>query len=416
MSGRLVDALAPGARVFVPTLSNESALLTEELAADPERARGVTFTGVQFPGIDRVDYLALHPEVRQTAFFMSPQVRRGLREGRAQLLALDYAGIARLLGSGDPFDIAIAQLTPPDAEGWCSAGLVADFMPLVWPRARRRVAHLNPALPRTDGSFRVHVDEIEIAVEREATLLDCAEARPGIVEARIAARAAALVHDGDTLQFGIGGVPSALGQALADHRGLRIHGGLVASWLRTLWDAGAIDRDARITTGVVLGDASLRDFTSRLDRLWLTDVTRTHDLAAIAAATQGSRFVAVNGALEVDLFGQVNAERAGGAIQAGAGGSPAFAHAALALPQARLLVCLASTSKQGSVSRIVPALGDAGLCTLPRHLADAIVTENGSAELRGLGLDARAEALIAIAAPEHRPALAHAWQGMRAAL
>ena len=247
-------------------------------------------------------------------------------------------------------------------------------------------------------------------------LLDFAEGRTGVVEARIAARAAALVRDGDTLQFGIGAVPLALGQALADHRRLRFHGGLVAGSLRILWESGAIDRDARITTGVVLGDAALRDFAARLEPLWLTDVTHTHDPAAIVAATQGSRFVAINGAVEVDLFGQVNAERAAGTIQAGAGGLPAFAQAALVAPAARLLICLASTSRQGMVSRIVPALGDASLCTLPRHLADAVVTEHGVAELRGLGLDARAETLIAVAAPEHRNGLATVWQRMRASL
>ena len=62
---RLVDALAPGQRVWVPTLSNESALLADELRADPGRAQGITFAGVQFPGIDRMDYLALHPEARR---------------------------------------------------------------------------------------------------------------------------------------------------------------------------------------------------------------------------------------------------------------------------------------------------------------------------------------------------------------
>ncbi len=416
MTTRLVDALAPGTRVFVPTLANESALLAEELAADPERARGVTFSGVQFPGIDRADYLGVHPEARQTAFFMSPPVRRGLGEGRAELLPLDYLGIARHLAASDPFDVAIAQLAPPDADGWCSAGLASDFMPLVWPRARRRVAHLNPRMPRTRGSFRVHVSEIDVAVERDAPLLDYAEARAGEVEARIGARVAALVRDGDTLQFGIGAVPMALAGALASHRRLRIHGGLVAGALRTLWESGGLDRDARITTGVVLGDAALRDFAARLERLWLCDVTQTHDPAAIVEATRGSRFVAINGAVEVDLFGQVNAERAGGKVQAGAGGLPAFAQAALAAPGGRLLVCLGATAKKGSVSRIVPALDDAAFCTLPRHLADAVVTEHGVAELRGLGLDARAEALVGIAAPEHRAALQDSWQRIRSTL
>ena len=151
---RLVDALQPGQRVFVSTLSTESALLREELLADPERARGVTFCGVQFPGIDRTEHLALHPQARQEAFFMSAGVRAGIAQGRAELLSLDYQGIVRHLKDGPPHDLAIAQLTLPDADGYCSPGLAADFMPLVWPRAKRRIAHLNPRLPRTRSSSR----------------------------------------------------------------------------------------------------------------------------------------------------------------------------------------------------------------------------------------------------------------------
>ena len=411
---RLVDALRPGERVFVSAMSGESALLHDELRADPERARGVTFVGVQFPGIDRTDYLAAHPEARQVAYFMSPPVRAGMAEGRAELLSLDYPGIARhLRDDGPPPDLAIAQLTPPDADGWCSPGLSSDFMPLVWPRARRRIAHLNPLMPRTRGSFRVHLSELHGAVLADAPLLEFAEPVCGEVEQRIGAHVAALLRDGDTLQFGIGSVPLALAGALSAHRKLRFHGGMASAALRTLWDAGALDRDARITTGVVLGDASLHDFAARLEPLWLTDVAHTHDVAALAAIGTGSRFIALNSAVEVDLFGQVNAERARGAIQAGAGGLPAFAQGALASPGGRLLICLASSARKGSLSRIVPALDAQALCTVPRYLADAVITEQGVAELRGLSLDARAQALIAVAAPAHRTALAERWDEIR---
>ncbi|CAN0329337.1 unnamed protein product [Phaeothamnion confervicola] len=336
-----------------------------------------------------------------------------MKQGRAELLSLDYLGIARLLREMPPVDLAIAQLSPPDAEGWCSAGLASDFMPLVWSRARRRVAHINPLMPRTHGSFRVHMSELETAVEAEAPLLDFAEAPCGDTETRIGAHVAALVRDGDSLQFGVGAVPSALAGALCAHRRLRIHGGMVSAALQKLWEAGALDRDATITTGVVLGDAAFRDFAARLERLWLTDVTHTHDPARLAAIP---RFIAINAAVEVDLFGQVNAERAGGTIQAGAGGLPAFAQGALASPGGRLLICVTATARKGSVSRIVPALDHNALCTLPRALADAVVTEHGVAELRGLSLDARAQALIGIAAPEHRTALSLAWEAMRSRL
>ncbi len=412
-AARLVQALAAGQRVFVSTMSGESALLRSQLQAEPERARGVTFCGVQYPGVDRSDYLALHPEARLEAHFMSPAVRAGMAQGRAELMALDYRGIGRHCLDGPAPDVAIAQLTPPDADGWCSPGLTADFMPLAWPRAALRVAHFNPRVPRTRGSFRVHVSEIHLAVEADSELLLFDEGPAGAVEQRIGAHVAALVHDGDTLQFGIGALPVAVGHALRHHRQLRLHGGMVSGSLRTLWEAGALDRDARITSGVVLGDAALHDFVSRLEPLWLTDVRGTHDPALLGRIP---RFVAINGGVEVDLFGQINAERAQGAIQAGAGGLPAYAQAAMASPGGRLLICLPATARRGSVSRIVPTLGDQGLCTVSRHLADAVITEHGVAELRGLSLQSRAQALIGIAAPEHRAALADAWDHLRRGL
>lgn len=407
---RLVDTLEPGQRVWVSTLSTESALLREELLADPERARGITFLGVQFPGIDQTDYLAIHPEARQVAAFMSPSVREGAREGRAKLLALDYQGVARVLEDGDPPDVAIVQMTPPDERGFCSLSLACDFTPLVWSRARRRIAHINPLLPRTRSSFEVHPSQIDHVVEVAAAVAQYAESAVGETELRIAANVARLIRDGDTLQFGIGAVPMGLAQALKSHRKLRLHTGMVARSLQTLWDAGALDRDARITTGVILGDKSFQDFATELNTLWLTDVRHTHDPTVIGAIP---RFVAVNGAVEVDLFGQVNSERAGGAIQAGAGGLPAFAQGALRSPGGRLVVCLPATARKGTVSRIVPALDSQALCTLPRYLVDAVATEHGVAELRGLSLDKRAEALLAIAAPEHRASLAQAWDAIR---
>ncbi len=406
---QLIDFLAPGLRVFTPTLSNQSALLARELRAQPEAARGVEFCGVQFPGIDTLDYLAIHPQARQSACFMSPAMRSGMTEGRASLQSLDYLGLVRQLQYGEPMDLAIAQVAPPDADGWCAPGLCADFMPLVWSRARRRIAHINPRMPRIASSFRVHISELDAIIESEEELLDFNESVSGEVEARIGLHASELIRDGDTLQFGIGTVPLALANALTGHRNLRFHGGLVSSALQRLWECGAMDRDARITTGVVLGKQEFRDFVATLPQLWLTSVAKTHSIARLSSIP---RFVAVNSAVEVDLFGQVNSERASGTLSAGAGGLPAFAQGAMAAPEGRLLICLNATARKGQISRIVPALGSQGLCTLPRYLADTVVTEHGTAQIRNLSIQERAMALIAIAAPEHRDALHQSWQEM----
>jgi len=153
---RITDAFFSGARVFVPGMSGESALLLDELEADPERARDVHFIGVQFPGIGRADYLASHSSVRQTAFFMSPSVRRGLLEDRAELLPLDYPGIVRHLQVMAPADVAIVQLSPPDENGYCSPGLCSDFVPLVWPRSCTTATRCSSASARCRWRWPVH--------------------------------------------------------------------------------------------------------------------------------------------------------------------------------------------------------------------------------------------------------------------
>ncbi len=404
---KLSDAFFPGARVFLPGQSGESQLLLDELAADPERARDIHVMGVHFPGIGNADYLALHPGVHQTAFFMSPAVRRGMREGRADLLPLDYAGIVRYLRGMPGVDVALAQLSAPDERGYCSAGVCADFLPLVWAKARRRVGHINPLLPRTEGSFRVHIQELDDVVEQASPVLTYPDNQPSDIEQRIGAQVASLVRDGDTLQFGIGSVPLAIANSLTNHRKLKLRTGMISASAQTLWETGALDPDARIVTGCALGSTGFYDFLADKEQFWFTDASNTHDVAELGRIPG---FIAINSAVEVDLFGQVNSERADGTIQAGAGGLPVFAQAALQSQGGRVLICLSASAKRGTLSRIVPALGGKGLCTLPRYMADVVITEYGMAQIRNLSIDARAEALIRIAAPEHQAALNEAWQ------
>jgi acyl-CoA hydrolase len=406
----LVDGLFPGARVFAPSMAGESALLLAELGARPEAARGVTFVSVQFPGIGRADWLRVHPEARQVAYFMSDAVRAGLREGRAELRGLDYPGIFRDLRDGPPVDVAFAQVSPPGADGACGTGLCNDFLPAVWGRAARRVVHVNPRLPRTRGSFRVRLEDVDAWVEADADVVAYETPPPTPVEERIGAHVARLVRDGDTLQLGIGAVPRAVAAALGGHRGLRVHSGFASDPVKALWDSGALDRDVAIVIGQGLGTAAFRSFVEACDRFELRDVGHTHDVAVVGAI---ERFVAVNSGIQIDLLGQVNAEAVDGTLHAGAGGLPAFAAGALRSPGGRSLVCLPSTARRGTVSRVVPLLDAGAICSVPRYLADVFVTEHGVAEVRALSLDERARAIIAIAAPDHRAGLEAAWEAMR---
>src|ERR1700733_11620090 len=121
-AAEVISHLRPGNTVFVPGVSGESLPFYEALRRDPQRAGGLTFVGVHFPGVNRSDYLALNPTARQRAYFMSPSVRAGLRDARVDLIPTDYPGIVRDLEEGVAIDAALAQVSSPDARGDCSLG------------------------------------------------------------------------------------------------------------------------------------------------------------------------------------------------------------------------------------------------------------------------------------------------------
>lgn len=405
----VAGSLRPGMTVFVPGLSGESLAFHEALRAAPEQAAGVCFTGLHFPGINRSDYLGLHPLARQRGYVMQPGLRAGLLDGRAELLTLDYPAIWRDLSAraGD-IDLAIAQVSPPDADGRCSLGPCGDFLPAVWAQAKRRVLHINPNVPRTRGSFAIRLAEADAWFEADSPLLAWDAGQPGEDIERHAALVASLVRDGDTLEFGIGKLPGAILAALRGHRRLRIWSGLVTDALTPLIEAGAIAGPDAIDAGVALGDAAYYARLHEHDSYRFRPVAETHDLRRIAAI---DHFCAINSAVEVDLFGQVNADSLNGRLLAGVGGLPAFVAGAQLSNGGRSIVALPAATDDGRHSRIVARFNQ-GLVALPRHCADFVVTEHGIAALRGRDVRGRAAALIAIAAPQFRDALAADWDAI----
>jgi acyl-CoA hydrolase len=398
--------LQPGMSVFVPGVSGESLPFFEELQRNPTAAAGVTFVGVHFPGINKTDYLSLHPTSRQRAYFMSPAVRAGMAAGQADLLPLDYPGIVRDLETNVTVDVAIAQVSPPDDRGICSLGASYDFTPSVWNKARLRVAHVNPRLPRTRGSFSIKIDECHLAFEAEADIPGIATEAGDDLTRQLARNVAALVSDGDTLQFGVGRLQTAILESLVSHRELNVFSGMVSASVTRLIDSGAIKGERAIEAGVALGDRVFYERISDDDTFYFRPVRETHDIRRIATI-QG--FCAINSALSVDLSGQVNAEWNAGRVIAGAGGLPAFATGARLAPGGKSIIAAMATADAGRVSRIIAQPEAGQLTTLARHEADYVVTEFGVADLRALSVQGRARALIDIAAPQFRDALAAKW-------
>jgi acyl-CoA hydrolase len=392
--------------VYVQGVSGESLPFYKALQDNPHAAAEVCFVGVHFPGINRSDYVGLHARARQRAYFMAPGLRAALSSGRAQLLPLDYPGIFADLAERVAVDVAIAQVTPPDDAGLCSLGPCVDFLPAVWHKARLRIGHINPLLPRTRSSFSVAASDFDAVFEQEARIVSCESSEASESLQRRATLIASLVRDGDTIQCGVGKLPSALLGALTAHRKLRLYSGLAPSACTKLIDSGAIFGKASIQAGVALGDEEFYRRLAADDSFFFRPVTESHDVCRISAI---QNFCAINSAIEVDLFGQVNADSVNGRLVAGVGGLPTFASGARLSPGGRSIISLPATTEDGSRSRIVPTLCAGASVTIPRHGADYVVTEYGSAALRDLSLHARARALIEIAAPQFREELERAW-------
>ena len=402
----VVASLRPAMTVFVGGTSGESLAFAAALKADPERAAGVRFVGVLFPGINHTAYVELHPEARQRAYFMMPAFRPDFLDGRVELLPVDYLGAWRDLASLD-IDLAIAQASEPDAEGRLSLGICHDFVPAVWARARRRVVHINPAMPRAQSGISLRLDECDAVVEADAPLVTlAAEPASGPLQ-QLATHVAGIVRDGDTLQLGIGRMVTAVLGALSAHRGLGLHAGMATEAVLPLIEHGVISGAGRTNVGVALGGVDFYRRAAQDETFRFAPVCETHDIRRIAAI---DNFVAINAALEVDLAGQVNCDTLGGQLVAGTGGMPAFAQGAKLSSGGRVVFALLSSASRGAVPRIVPRLDPSALVGAPRHLADQVVTEHGVADLRGATLTERAARLIAIAAPDHREALRAAWR------
>ncbi len=408
-AAKVLAAFTPGSMIYVQGGVGEPLALRDILGRDPEVLAKVTLTGCPIPGMNEFDYAGLHPKARFVTFMLPGAWRASFQAGQVTVRPASYSQIAAAFMSDPPVDLAVLQVTPPDADGMCSFGPCSDFAPLVWRRARRRLAFINANLPRAARGPTIPFSAIDEAVEIDAPYITADETIAGGEQAIIARRLVDLIPDGASIQTGIGGAPAAALMGLGDRRGLVIRSGMVTPAYQALAEAGALAESGHVT-GLALGPEPFARWATRT--LTFADATITHGAASLLGA---DRLHAINSALEVDLFGQANVEWRGGKLFSGLGGAPDFARAARRSPGGRAILALPATAARGTVSRIVAGL-EAPTVSIPRDDTDLVVTEHGVADMRGATLDGRAEALIAIAAPEHRERLAAAWSAIRRGL
>lgn len=409
---KLAEALAsrlngsPG-RLFVPGGPGEPLGLLEAWRAAPDLAAGLTFVGAHVPGINRTDWAGLHETARAEGTFVSGDWRSSFEAGKFALRPMTWFQAYGWLGT-TPLDAAVFVVSPPNADGMVSLGVASDLAPSVAWRDVFKVAIVNPRVPRVRGPL-FPLSDFDLVAEDETPLLTYEAGTLDPAFEAIKGHLQTLLTPGSSIQFGLGKAGVAAVEALEGLKDIRIHSGMVAGPLQAVLDSGAL---TGVVTGLAAGDAALYDLCARDPRITFADSGYTHDIRTLAAIP---KLAAVNSALEIDLFGQANAEFQGGRQISGTGGLTDFLRGARLSEGGLPILALPATAKGGAITRIVPRLPQTAV-SVSRADVGLVITENGVADLRGLTLDARAEALIAVAGAEHRDGLADGWAAIRRTL
>ena len=333
----------------------------------------------------------------------------------------DFRRFTPVLEQIAPRVMATAAATP-DADGWMSLSLHAGASVEELKRAaadpdRLCVVETSPHFPVTfglppDHRHALHVDEVDLIVEGDATPFELADAPATEVEEAIAAFAAEFVPEGATLQTGIGGIPNTVATLLAEGPGggYGIHSEMFTTGLMRLCLAGKVTNDHKgefdgfAVTTFAAGTPDLYEWLDGNDTVRFLPVDIVNSPESIS---RNREMITINGATSVDLAGQVIADTIGGTQFSGIGGHEDFiAGAALELTD-RSLICLpATTTVDGQlVSRIAGVAAAGSIVTTPRHQVDVVITEFGVAEVGGKTVRERAKALAAIAHPDFRAEL-----------
>ncbi len=399
--------LKPGDRIVFGQACGEPATLVEALIAQGAAIGGLSaFIATSFSGL-------FTPETA-ASFTLSSMgaigaLRAMTKAGALQVIPAHVSQIGPMIEAGIiGCDVAMIQVSPADADGNHSLGLIADHVLTTVAKARVVIAEVNDQVPFTLGET-IPAARIDCAVPVSRTPVEVAPAKVGETDTAIARHCAAFIGDGACLQTGVGAVPDAILQLLGDRRDLGIHSGMLGDGVVDLIDAGVVTNARKaIDTGVcvngaLVGTKRLYDWADRNPLMRMSTTAYTHDAAVLGRL---EKLVTINSALEVDLTGQVNAEQSGSAYLGGTGGQVDFVRAGARSPGGHSIIALSATAKGGTLSKIVPTLS--GPVTTARSDVDVIVTDHGAAQLKGQTLAERTRRLIAIAHPDFRESLSAA--------
>ena len=348
----------------------------------------------------------------------SPASRKLCDKGLCRYIPMNYHQGPETIRRGfvKPVDVLMLMVSPPDEDGYVSLGTSSSITPTYLEGAKYVIAEVNDRVPRTfcDEASRVHVSEIDCFVQGpNRPIIEAPLPPPSEVDRRIAELVVGLIGDGACIQLGIGTMPNAVGELIAQSglRDLGVHTEMLCDAYVSMAEGGCISGKykttdpGKIVYTFAMGTKKLYDFLDGNPDCLLAPVDYTNDPYIIA---NNDNMVCLNNAIEVDLYGQVASEASGPRQISGTGGQLDFISAAARSRNGKGLICLSATytGHDGSLhSRIVPFFEPGQIVTVPRSYTHYVITEYGIADLRAKTTWERAEELISIADPAFREEL-----------
>ncbi|KHF38802.1 acetyl-CoA hydrolase/transferase family protein [Halalkalibacter okhensis] len=347
-------------------------------------------------------------KIKLISMFLNKDERRGFYEKELDLLPNHFSDVPAILEETAKEMVIMATVSPMDDHGYFSLGTNCDYIYPLLNKAKKVIVEVNKEMPYTFGENRIHISEVDGLVEHHATLPVTPEIPLREEDKVIGETVAKMINDGDTLQIGFGAIPNAIMNYLKNHKDLTIFTEMIPDKVVDLFDAGAITnsnnplKKGSMTATFAFGSKKLYDFMHNNEQVQMFPVTKTNDSRIIAQIDQ---LVTINATVEVDFFGQCNSESIGGRYYSSTGGQADFGIGARMANNGKGIICLHSTAKNGTISKIVPTLAKGSVVTTSKNDVDYVVTEYGVAKLRGKTIRERVEALIQIAHPNFRDEL-----------
>ena len=398
---------------------NTPVAVDKEVAKRLPSLENVNFRGgilMWVPEIFQIEDPAAH--MTWNSWHMGGIERKAVAQGFSFYSPIRYSELPRYYRDlSCPSRVAIFQVSPMDEHGYFSFGPSASHLAACCERAEVIIVEVNENMPRCLGGFEngIHISKVAMVVEGDnppigemgggaaATDVDQAVAKLIVEE----------IPDGACLQLGIGGMPNAVGTMIAesDLKDLGVHTEMYVDAFVDIAKAGKItgakkniDR-YRQTYAFGAGTKKMYDYLNDNPECMSAPVDYTNDIRSISAL---DNFISINNTVDIDLYGQVNAESAGIRNISGAGGQLDFVLGAYLSKGGKSFICCSSTftNKQGEkVSRIRPTLANGSIVTDTRANIHYFVTEYGKVNLKGLSTWQKAEAIISVAHPDFRDEL-----------